>query len=130
MTILRLAPAVAAVLLGLAVAGEGRAQSADAAYGRRLAQRYCSNCHAIDGGRRPNPDAPPFRTLNKRYRAGGLDALLTEGMLAPTNPPEEGAARIHPRMPQAVLGDDEIDALKAYLHSLEPRRVGRRQHRR
>ena len=114
--------AAAIAVCALAAAASGRAEPAGAAYGHRLAQRYCSSCHAVAAGRSPNPDAPPFRRLYRRYRAGGLDALLTEGMLAPVDPPDEGAPRVHPRMPQAVLGDDEIDALKAYLHSLEPRR--------
>ena len=42
-------------------------------------------------------------------------------MLAPTDRPEEGEAPRHPRMPQAALGEDEVAALKAYLHSLEPK---------
>lgn len=109
-----------ALLFSLAAGAESRAQPADAVFGKRLAQRYCSSCHATDAGQSPNPDAPPFRRLYERYRKGGLDALLREGMVAPVDPPEEGGAPLHPRMPQAVLGDDEIDALKAYLHSLEP----------
>lgn len=111
---------VLGLIFGLAAGAECRAQPADALFGQRLAQRYCSSCHAIGVGRSPNPDAPPFPSLYKRYRNGGLDALLREGMLAPVDPPEEGGVPLHPRMPQAVLGDDEIDALKAYLHSLEP----------
>ena len=118
MTPLRLA--LLAAIVGLPSVSWSQTQSADVDYGHRLAQRYCGACHAVDVGQSPNPAAPPFRMLYQRYRAGGLDALLTEGMLAPVDPPEEGAPRLHPRMPQAVLGDDEIDALKAYLHSLEP----------
>jgi hypothetical protein len=34
-------------------------------------------------------------------------------MLAPVSPPEEGSPPLHPRMPQEVLGEDEIAALKA-----------------
>jgi mono/diheme cytochrome c family protein len=104
-----------------------RAQSSDVEFGRRIAERNCGECHAIGAGRSPNPDSPPFRLLYRRYRAGGLDALLAEGMLAPTAPPEEGSVPVHPRMPQVVLGDDEIAALKAYLHSLEPPFRGRGQ---
>lgn len=114
-------------MLCLSFASAGRAQSADVAYGQRLAQRYCGGCHAVGAGPSPNPDSPPFRKLYKRYRAGGLDALLSEGMLAPTNPSEEGSPRLHPRMPQAVLGEDQIAALKAYLHSLEPPNQQRRR---
>jgi mono/diheme cytochrome c family protein len=112
----------AAAMMWLSLGGPPPAHSADVIYGRRIAERYCSGCHAIGSGQSPNPHSPPFRKLYKRYRVGGLEALLTEGMVAPTSPPEEGGAPMHPKMPQAVLGEDEIAALKAYLHSLEPPR--------
>lgn len=73
-------------------------------------------------GASPLFDAPPFRSIYKRYRKGGLHGLLREGMLQPSSPPEEGTSHLHPRMPMAVLGDDEVTALTAYLRSLEPRR--------
>ncbi|WP_232793140.1 c-type cytochrome [Caulobacter hibisci] len=90
--------------------------------GRRLAERHCGGCHAVDKGPSPLADAPRFRDLHKRYRAGGLAELLEEGMLQPSRMPEEGSPRRHPRMPMAVLGDDEIAQLAAYLKSLEPPR--------
>lgn len=130
--IVRTLRAFAAAVALLSAADPVRAAdgpSAEAAYGRRIAERACAACHAIANGSSPNPRAPPFRELHRRYRAGGLDALLTEGQIAPVSPPEEGAARLHPHMPQATLGDDEIAALKAYIHSLEPGRPahGRRR---
>ncbi|KAI6244285.1 Alcohol dehydrogenase GroES domain protein [Aphelenchoides fujianensis] len=73
----------------------------------------------IEGRVSPLPDAPPFARLHERYRAGGLDALLDEGMLAPADPPEEGSPRSHPRMPMAKFDDDQRADLKAYLKSLE-----------
>lgn len=114
-----------AVIAGLSLAGPPAARSADVAFGRRVAERYCGGCHAIGAGRSPNPRSPPFRRLYRRYRTGGLDALLAEGMVAPTTPAEEGAAPLHPSMPQVSLGEDEVAALKAYLRSLEPRRRAR-----
>lgn len=90
--------------------------------GLGLAKRHCSGCHAIAEGPSPLPDAPPFARLHRRYGAGCLDVLLREGMLSPLRPPEEGGPPRHPRMPMAVLDDDERASLTAYLRSLDPRR--------
>ena len=89
--------------------------------GQRLAQRHCGGCHAVAQGASPLPDAPAFPTLHHRYRAGCLDQALSQGMLAPLRPPEEGGAEGHPRMPMRALAADEIADLKAYLRSLDPR---------
>jgi hypothetical protein len=70
-------------------------------------------------------DAPPFATLNRRYSEGGLDRILSQGMIAPRQPPEEGAPATHPRMPMARLEDDELNDLKAYLASLDSRTAKR-----
>lgn len=88
-----------------------------------VAQRNCGTCHAVAPGadRSPLADAPPFAALYQRYPAGGLDQLLTEGMLAPSRPPEEGSPSRHPRMPMVQLDDDEIAQLRAYLRRLDPR---------
>lgn len=91
-------------------------------YGQRIAQRSCGGCHAVADGPSPVADAPPFRTLHRRYPAGGLAQLLEEGMLPPDRPLEEGSQPTHPRMPTATLGSDEVAALTAYLRSLEPKR--------
>ncbi len=111
---------IAAASLSLVATDVARARSPDVVFGQRIAERNCGECHAIGDGPSPNRDSPPFRLLYLRYGAGGLDALLAEGMLAPTAPAAEGSPRTHPRMPQVILGEDELAALKAYLHSLEP----------
>jgi len=115
---------IAATLLSLSAGGLVRAASPEAALGRRIAQRNCGGCHAIGAGRSPNPDSPPFRRLYRRYGRGGLDRLLTEGMLASPDRPDEVGPGVHPRMPQVTLSEDEVAALKAYLHSLEPTKSG------
>jgi mono/diheme cytochrome c family protein len=89
--------------------------------GQRIAQRSCGGCHAVAAGSSPLADAPSFRTLYRRYPVGGLDQILTEGMLRPRQMPEEGSPPRHPRMPMANLDDDEVAQLKAYLTSLDPR---------
>lgn len=88
-----------------------------------IAQRNCGTCHAVAPGSDLSPlaDAPPFATLYRRYPPGGLDQILTEGMLAPSRPPEEGSPNRHPRMPMVQLDDDEVAQLRAYLRRLDPR---------
>jgi mono/diheme cytochrome c family protein len=88
--------------------------------GRRIAKTYCGQCHALGAGPSPLADAPPFATLHRRYPdGGGLKDLLGEGMIAPATPPEEGQPRMHPRMPQAHLDDDQVSALVAFLNSVQ-----------
>lgn len=89
--------------------------------GQVLAQRHCGGCHAVAEGPSPYADAPPFATLHHRYRPGCLEVMLSEGMLAPQRPPEEGGVRRHPRMPLATFDDDERASLTAYLRGLDPR---------
>jgi mono/diheme cytochrome c family protein len=113
--------AAASGLLAASAAWAARPPAPEEAAGRRIAQRECGACHAVDEGDSPLPEAPPFRLLHRRYPVGGLDQILREGMLAPADPQEEGRPAGHPRMPTVALDIDERDALIAYLRSLEPR---------
>jgi mono/diheme cytochrome c family protein len=109
-------------LLGaaLAAAPAGARETNAEAQGRRIAEARCGQCHALGAGPSPLKDAPPFATLHRRYpEGGGLRDLLGEGMIAPATPPEEGQPRMHPRMPQARLDDDEVAALVAFLKSVQ-----------
>lgn len=88
--------------------------------GRRLAQTYCGQCHALGGGPSPMPDAPPFAQLHRRYPpGGGLGDLLGEGMIAPAVPQEEGVSTRHPRMPQVRLDEDQVSDLVVFLQSAQ-----------
>ena len=117
----RMLVTTAAVLLALTGAAHAaeRPSPDKVIMGERLAQEYCGGCHAIAAGPSPLADAPPFRDIHKRYRAGGLPQLLQEGMLEPTSLPEEGSPRRHPRMPMAALGVDQTAELSDYMKSLE-----------
>jgi hypothetical protein len=79
-------------------------------------------CHSTSAAPSRLADAPPFGQVHLRYGAGGLEALLSEGMLTPERAMEEGRAPGHPRMPTVTLGPDERAQLLAYLRSLEPPR--------
>lgn len=115
--------AMAVMVIALHGAAPAVAQPADAvtiAFGRGVAQRFCGQCHGLDAQPSPFAEAPPFASLHLRYRSGGLEALLKEGMLTPDPSMEEGNMPGHPRMPQRRLDIDERAALTAYLRSLEP----------
>jgi mono/diheme cytochrome c family protein len=111
-----------AALLGIILAPAPTwARDSDAeAQGRRIAAAYCGQCHALGSGPSPLADAPPFATLHRRYPdGGGLEDLLGEGMIAPAVPPEEGQPRMHPRMPQAKLDEDQVADLIAFLKAAQ-----------
>ena len=59
-----------------------RMEAANIEQGRRLALRYCSECHAIDKVS-PSPlrIAPPFRNLHERYPVETLEEALAEGIM-------------------------------------------------
>ena len=82
------------------------AARADAAAGERLAQRWCANCHVIDGGGAATvPQGPPsFRTVARRLNPGQLRAVLSHP---------------HPPMPDLALTRAEINDLIAYLETLK-----------
>lgn len=124
--VIGLAATVLAALAGQASAGvepkAAEVTAGDVSLGQRIAQRHCGGCHAVAAGASPLADAPPFRTLHRRYPPGGLAQLLDEGMLPEPYPREEGARQGHPRMPTAKLDLDEVAALTAYLRGLQPAR--------
>lgn len=119
----KIAKLAAATLLagGLVVAASAASAQASAVNGQKLAQRHCGACHAVNDLKSPLPGAPAFAKLYLRYPPGGIDRVLSEGMLSPASPPEEGSPQTHPRMPQVRFDDDQRADLKAYLLSLDPR---------
>ncbi len=98
--------ALLALLLAACTAqGDGR----EAAEGERLATERCGACHAV--GRTdtsPRPNAPAFRDLHRRYPVDDLAEALAEGIVTG-----------HPDMPEQSFSQPEINALLAYLRSLE-----------
>jgi mono/diheme cytochrome c family protein len=85
-----------------------------AAEGRQIAETRCATCHAIgEGGASRMPEAPPFRTLSERYPVTALEEAFAEGILVG-----------HPAMPEFRFEPHEIDAIIAYLQSVQTRRGG------
>lgn len=78
----------------------------DPANGRKLAIKWCSNCHLVDEVGGGNDAAPPFTTVAKA--AVVTPERLRGWLLTP-----------HPNMPQLDLTLQEIEDLVAYLQELD-----------
>ena len=77
--------------------------------GEVLVRENCSRCHAIGlTGESPNPVAPPFRTLSAKYPIENLAEALAEGIVSG-----------HPDMPIFVFSPHAVDAIVAYLKSIQ-----------
>ena len=77
--------------------------------GEALLAKECSRCHATartDASR--HPQAPPFRTLGKRYPIEALEEALAEGIISG-----------HPDMPEFTFESDDVGAIIAYLKSIQ-----------
>ena len=78
-------------------------------FGRQIAEANCASCHAIatdDVSR--HPVAPPLRELSKRYPIDALEEAFVEGIYSG-----------HPDMPQFEASTDQINALLAYIDSIQ-----------
>ena len=85
------------------------AAAEDVSAGRAMAQKLCARCHAIGPiGDSPLADAPPFRTFSSKYPIDSLAEAFAEGIVVG-----------HPDMPEFKFEPDEIDALLAYLDSIQ-----------
>lgn len=111
------APLVAATALGACAGGligahpQTSAHATLVAQGRAIAEANCRTCHAIGtSGGSPFAPAPPFRTLAERYPINMLDEAFAEGILVG-----------HPAMPEFRLEPPQIEALEAYLESIQER---------
>ena len=77
--------------------------------GKALVEANCARCHAIGATDTSNhPDAPAFRTLSQRYPIDALAEALAEGI-----------STGHPDMPEFVASPQQIDAILAYVGSLQ-----------
>jgi mono/diheme cytochrome c family protein len=82
--------------------------------GRAIAEQHCSTCHAVGRtGESPAPEAPPFRRLSENYRVDTLQEALAEGISVG-----------HPAMPQFQFAPEDVDALIAYLQSIQDEQGG------
>lgn len=98
-----------AFVLALMTPGAALAQSPAVQRGQVFVRTNCAHCHAIDR-LSPSPlrDAPPFRTLHRKYPVESLEESLAEGIVTG-----------HPSMPEFRLDPGQIGDFIAYLKSLE-----------
>lgn len=86
--------------------------AADARRGEAFAARTCGSCHAVGRtGASPNPQAPTFVAVSRRYNPSDLEEALAEGIVTG-----------HPGMPEFTLNPRQIDDLVAHLRQLRRRR--------
>lgn len=84
------------------------AKADNIAEGKALVEANCARCHAVDRtSNSSHPDAPPFRTLSKRYPIDALEEAFAEGI-----------STGHPDMPEFVAKPEQIGAILAYIGSL------------
>jgi cytochrome c len=77
--------------------------------GQGLLTGNCSRCHAVGrSGNSTHPEAPLFRTLGQRYPIEVLAEALAEGLSSG-----------HPDMPEFRFEIDDVDAILAYLESIQ-----------
>ncbi|HAH10516.1 MAG TPA: hypothetical protein DCL48_10480, partial [Alphaproteobacteria bacterium] len=81
--------------------------------GKIIAEQQCASCHAIGTtGDSPNPKSPPLRVALGNYAPGALAEDLREGLRVG-----------HPDMPRIQISPQGVDALMAYLLSIQERRA-------
>jgi cytochrome c len=77
--------------------------------GRRLAERNCGMCHGLGpSALSRDPQAPPFRQLNRRMNVDDLGEGLAARLLV-----------THPAMPQFRFDPHEVVAIVRYLRSVQ-----------
>jgi mono/diheme cytochrome c family protein len=98
-----------ALLFAEGAADELRGEQPSLDRGRVIAERECARCHAVGPtGQSPHGKAPPFRELPKRYPVEHLAEALVEGIVVG-----------HGDMPEFLFEPDDVDAILAYMASLE-----------
>ena len=91
--------------------GLGEEASTSARRGEALLTANCARCHAVGrSGASAHPQAPPFRTLSRKFKIEGLAEALAEGIFTG-----------HPDMPEFVFEADEVGAIIDYLQSIQQR---------
>ena len=82
--------------------------------GEGLVTSNCSRCHAVGrAGSSTHPEAPPFRTLGQRYPIEALAEALAEGLSSG-----------HPDMPEFRFEIGDVNAILAYLESIQEKGAG------
>jgi len=102
---------LAAALISIsACASQAETPQTPVQRGQELVETNCGTCHATGvTGESPAPEAPAFRTLSENYRVSDLQEALAEGISVG-----------HPAMPVFEFTPEDVDAVIAYLQSVQP----------
>jgi mono/diheme cytochrome c family protein len=101
--------ASAAIFIAILGACVAPAQADSVSHGKALVETNCARCHAVGKtDKSTHPDAPAFRTLSQHYPITDLEEALAEGI-----------STGHPDMPEWVASPEQIDAIVAYIQSLQ-----------
>ena len=77
--------------------------------GEAIAENLCAKCHAIGiTGESPHPDAVPLRQLSWKYPVDELEQPFLQGIVVG-----------HPDMPEWQFTQQDVDALLAYIESIQ-----------
>jgi cytochrome c len=99
------------ITIGMMPPASAEEASTPAGRGESLLTANCARCHAVGRtGASPHPEAPPFRTLSRRYKIEGLGEALAEGL-----------STGHPDMPEFVFAPADVGAIIEYLKSIQQR---------
>ena len=97
------------ILLSCAAAHAQAAEESLVNKGKVLVKQNCSRCHAIgEEGNSPHSQAPPFRTLWRKYPIEDIAESLAEGIVSG-----------HPDMPIFVFDPHDVGAIIQYLKSIQ-----------
>ncbi|WP_394688224.1 c-type cytochrome [Hoeflea sp.] len=78
--------------------------------GRDLVEVNCGACHSVgQADASPHEAAPPFRTLSERFPMDALEEAFSDGRIYSG----------HPDMPEFIATPEQIDAIIAYIASLQ-----------
>ena len=106
-----LAIALSSSLVAAAAAQSAPQLNAQEKRGEALLQRLCASCHAIGvSGTSLHAEAPPFRTLGRRYKVEALEEALAEGLISG-----------HPDMPEFQFEPHQVGEVIAYLNAIQER---------
>lgn len=99
---------IAAAAIAVGAPCLSQAQTDAVSKGRLLLEANCVRCHAIGmDDESKHKEAPAFRVVVTRYPPDNLAEALAEGIMSG-----------HPDMPEFVFEPAEIEAITAYLGSL------------
>jgi len=106
-----IAASILAVLGHLIAAGSAMAQPVDELKaGQDLVEVNCGQCHAVGmADASPHQAAPAFRKLSDNFPMDALEEAFSDGRIYSG----------HPDMPEFIATPDQVDAIIAYIASLQ-----------